>query len=82
MTTYTRFFDMCSGGRQKTPHDVVYIKGSESVAAAKFEEVFGRDPYNTTCDCCGPDFSIEEYDSLHEAQEYDTRWNHNTQTIE
>jgi hypothetical protein len=70
--TYTRFYDMRSGGRSKTPYDVLYIKGNEDEAAETFRARFDRDPYNTTCDCCGPDYSIEEYATLEEARRYDS----------
>ena len=60
MTTgkYVRFYDMNSGGMAKTPYETIYIEASFTVAAQVFEEKFGRDPSNVTCECCGPDFSF------------------------
>ena len=68
---FTRFFDMCSGGSEKTSFEVIYIEGNEAEATELFKLHFGRDPNNVTCECCGPDFSISERPSLEAAREYD-----------
>lgn len=58
--TWTKFYDMHSGGGAKTDYEQIYIHAPESEAAEIFEEKFGRNPYNTTCNCCGGDYSIDE----------------------
>jgi hypothetical protein len=63
MPKFTRFYDMCSGGRQKLEHDVIFIEGDEASATARFMAVFGRDPHNVTCSCCGQDYSVWECDT-------------------
>ena len=70
MPKYTKFFDMCSGGEQKTEFECIVIEGDEETATDIFTRKFGRDPRNVTCRCCGPDFSIGEYDSYDEATAY------------
>jgi hypothetical protein len=69
---WTRFYDMCSGGREKTDYSTIYIEAGEKEAIELFEREFGRDPRNTTCHCCGPDFGIDEYDGFEAATEHDT----------
>lgn len=67
---WTQFWDMSSGGGQKTEYSKIYIQASQNLAEQIFEELFGRDPHYVTCDCCGPDFSITEYETLEEATGY------------
>lgn len=68
---FYRYFDMSSGGSEKTDYSVIIIEADdESEASSIFEERFEIDPYNTTCYCCGPDFSISEYVSIEDAREY------------
>lgn len=55
------FFDMSSGGSEKTDHSVITIEAqSVHQAISIFEHTFDRDPLNVTCDCCGSDFSISQ----------------------
>jgi len=62
---FTRFSDMCSGGSVKIKGaEWIIIEASEDDAVAYFEKRFDRDPYNVTCDCCGGDYSIDEYETL------------------
>lgn len=68
MSKWTRFYDMASGGDHKEPFDVIYIEAPEAEAERIFSERFGHDPGNITCDCCGSDYSVSEYESLEEAQ--------------
>lgn len=58
---FVMFFDMCSGGGEKTDYSEIIIE-AESIEQAEmiFEDRFNRDPRNVTCGCCGPDFSIYE----------------------
>jgi hypothetical protein len=69
--TVTRFMDMHSGGRLKTPFTHIYIDAPLNKALEIFKEVFKRNPDNVTCKCCGEDFIYEEHDSLEEATAYD-----------
>lgn len=68
---WTVFWDMSSGGSTKLkPYDMIYIQATEDNAIKIFEDIFDRDPYNVTCDCCGQDYSIDEYSSLEQATGY------------
>jgi hypothetical protein len=61
------FYDVSSGGTQKTPHKIIYIKANnEEEAIKKFEDYFDRDPLNTSCDCCGEDFAIDTVETINE----------------
>jgi hypothetical protein len=71
--TVTRFMDMHSGGRLKTPYTHIYIDEPLGEAIRTFKELFKRDPDNVTCKCCGEDFVYEEYESLEEATAYDRK---------
>jgi hypothetical protein len=73
---FTRFMDMHSGGSCKIDingvgKQYIYIEAPEDAAVAIFEERFGRDPHNVTCNCCGNDYSISESPTLEEASGYD-----------
>lgn len=61
---FTYFVDMCSGSSRKTEWDVIFVELPYKYALTWFEDTYGRDPKYVTCECCGPDFSIEEVDSL------------------
>jgi hypothetical protein len=67
--------DMSSGGTCKVPpFEWIYIEAaSAEEAAVVFYSRFGRDPYNVTCDCCGPDYSITSWPTLSEASGYDRK---------
>lgn len=67
---WTRFYDLSSGGRAKTPYDVIYIQASENGAIDEFERTFFHDPLNITCECCGEDYSIRELDEEAFARSY------------
>ena len=62
-TTWTRFFDMSSGGGEKLDWTLIVIQMPEEEAIEHFEDHFDRDPQNVTCECCGGDYSIDEYES-------------------
>lgn len=55
---WTEFFDMSSGGTDKTEFRSIYIEADERTAAIYFERRFGFSPYVETYECCGPDFYI------------------------
>ncbi len=59
---WTRFYDMHSGGDAKMPFSCVYIEAEEDTAVAAFKRIFGHNPANVTCTCCGADFSVWEMD--------------------
>lgn len=67
---WTKFWDMHSGGREKTSYSKVYVEAPYDEAVQFFESWFGRDPHNVTCQCCGPDFSVDESPSLRQATAY------------
>jgi hypothetical protein len=69
----TRFMDMHSGGRLKTPFTHIYVDAPLDEALAIFKDTFQRDPNNVTCKCCGEDFVYEEYNSLEDATAYDRK---------
>lgn len=73
----TRFMDMHSGGKLKTPFTHIYIDEPLGEAIKTFKNLFKRNPNNITCKCCGEDFVYEEYQSLEEATAYDrgAEWN-------
>jgi hypothetical protein len=71
--TWTRFWDMNSGGGQKEEQNLIFIEAPKEEATAYFEERFGHDPNNVTCNCCGEDYSICESKTLEEASEYHRR---------
>lgn len=59
------FFDLASGGYKKTPYDYIYITApSEEEAVVEFEDYFGFSPEETTCECCGSDYSIYETEEI------------------
>lgn len=71
---WTKFMDMHSGGSCKLdPYEYIYIEANQENAEAIFERQFHRDPNNITCDCCGEDYSISEYDSIEAATSYERR---------
>jgi hypothetical protein len=80
----TRFMDMHSGGKLKTPFTHIYVDAPIDEALAIFIDTFQRDPNNVTCKCCGEDFVYEEYNSLEEATAYDCKaeWNDTKQRFD
>ncbi len=76
---WTRFMDMHSGGDNKIEDlEYIYLEMSRKDAERVFEELFGQDPYEIACSCCGQNFSVSEYSSLEEA----TRYERGTKTVE
>lgn len=61
-----------SEGR-KTEWEQVFIEALSVEGAVQiFSDRFDRHPGATSCDCCGPDYSITEYDDLKELIECNT----------
>lgn len=69
--SWTHFMDMHSGGRAKLDWEHIFIELPEAEAKAYFEQRFGRDPIHTSCHCCGPDYSIDEEQTLEQASGYE-----------
>jgi hypothetical protein len=73
--------DMASGGSTKVAgKEYIYIELPEDEAIQVFEQMFNHNPYNVTCDCCGGDYSIRDYDTIEDATNYDRR--SSTQSVE
>lgn len=69
--TWTVFNDMHGGGHLKVEsYERIYINTARDPAMAVFRDRFGQDPEKITCQCCGQDYSIREYDSLEAATKY------------
>lgn len=66
----THFWDMHSGGSQKLDWDKIVIEAPQAEAEIVFYNRFNRNPNRVTCSCCGSDYSISEFDSLAEAENY------------
>lgn len=64
---------MHSGGGQKLQWSDIYIEAAEERAREVFEERFDRDPGYVTCECCGPDYSGIEDETLEEATRFRRR---------
>lgn len=61
---YTRFYDMHSGGGQKTDYATIYIEAAEEDAKNIFLGRFHRNPDQVTCNCCGEDFAYWEVEAI------------------
>lgn len=68
---WTRFMDLCSGGGTKIDYEYIYIEADEDRAVEIFEQMFEQSPYETACECCGPNFSISFENTLEGLTEYD-----------
>lgn len=60
MTTWTHFWDMCSGGTQKENFAHCFIEAPIAEARTVFYTRFGHNPDCVTCTCCGEDYSTSE----------------------
>jgi hypothetical protein len=69
LNMWTHFNDMHSGGGRKLDYEHIFIEAEEEKAAELFERIFRRDPYNVTCYCCGPDYSINEVEEIQDFYE-------------
>jgi hypothetical protein len=67
---WTEFWDMHSGGGQKTDWDRIYIEAPEAEARLIFYNRFGHSPERVTCTCCGEDYSISEGLTLEQVSGY------------
>jgi hypothetical protein len=69
---WTHFYDMHSGGPKKLQWQHIFIQAPQEEAEIIFQNRFGRDPRNVTCECCGSDYSIHFEKTLEEMKKY---WN-------
>lgn len=67
---WTHFWDMHSGGGQKEKYHHIFIEAPLKEAEVIFYNHFGHSSDRVTCTCCGPDYSVSEYESLAEASGY------------
>ena len=58
--TWTKFFDMHTGGFNKEPWDTILIQAPRTEAINVFLNVFGHNPHDIGCKCCGINYSIVE----------------------
>ena len=70
---WTKFWDMCSGGKEKEKWEIIYIQASEDEAKVIFYNRFGHNPERVTCTCCGEDYSISSESDIHELTSYHQR---------
>lgn len=68
-----QFMDMHSGGKLKLPpYQYIYVEApSKHEATELFTSYFGINPFNITCECCGQDFYIQDFESFDEASAYE-----------
>lgn len=59
----TVFIDMHTKGYTKHGSDFIIVTAPEEKAIRIFTAKF-QDPEYVTCDCCGPDYAVHEYDSI------------------
>jgi hypothetical protein len=78
--TWTQFWDMNSGGGRKEPFEHCYIEAPEDEAVAVFYSRFGHNPNRVTCTCCGPDYSVSDYETLEQASGYHRGCDHDRET--
>lgn len=73
--TWTRFWDMNSGGGRKEDFRFCFIEASEDEAKSVFYSRFGHSPDRVTCTCCGEDYVVEEVgETLEEATSGQRAW--------
>lgn len=69
--TWTRFYDMHSGGGQKEAFSSAYIEAPTDEAIEIFFDRFGHHPEHVTCECCGEDYAVHNHETLEDASAYD-----------
>ena len=68
---FTMFMDMHSGGKLKIPpYQYFVIEADEEDANGIFQSEFDRNPWQTTCSCCGNDYSAHTDDTLAQLSGY------------
>lgn len=68
--TWTLFWDMHSGGRQKEKWSHIYIEAPKEEAKVIFYNRFHHNPERVTCTCCGQDYTIDEEPTLEESSAF------------
>jgi hypothetical protein len=67
---WTLFWDMHSGGGTKVGNYAkIYVQAPYDEAVDWFTDRY-RDPHYVTCECCGPDYSVNEYPTLEKATRF------------
>ena len=69
---WTRFYDLHGGGYRKTDFNSIYIEAELEEAVRIFEEKLDYNPITYSCDCCGPDFIINEEDEENVPEQSET----------
>ena len=64
------------GGTKVDAYEHIYIEAPEDIATDVFRQRFKRDPRNVTCECCGPDYSVDEWPSLKQASGHERNCRH------
>lgn len=57
--SWTKFWDMHSGGGSKEKWEMIYIEAPKDEAIVIFYNRFRHNPKRVTCTCCGEDYAIE-----------------------
>jgi|9_EtaG_2_1085328.scaffolds.fasta_scaffold34302_2 hypothetical protein len=66
----------------KTPYYVIYVVSDDIWRADEvFKDEFGFSFESRTCDCCGPDFWVQEIDSIKDDEVPERRLGHDVKTL-
>lgn len=76
--TWTLFWDMHSGGGTKEgPYENIYIEAPRDEAKIVFYNRFKHNPDRVSCTCCGPDYTIDESESLEQLSGFHRKCQYN-----
>jgi hypothetical protein len=64
---WTVFLDMHCGGDCKEDASLIFIEAGIEEAKVVFYNMFHHNPERVSCTCCGPDYAIDEWESLERA---------------
>ena len=79
--TWTKFWDMHSGGGSKEEWNFISIEAPEKEAKIIFYNRFGHNPERVSCTCCGRDYSIDEYKTLEEIHKFLKEYDKNKSSL-
>ena len=68
---------MYAGGYRKEEFDVLIMEAPREAAIAAFTTIFDHEPTSSACShsgCCGPDYEIDQYDTLETCMALTTRY--------
>jgi len=71
---WTKFFDMSSGGSEKTQWSIIVFEAKKKDAIKYANWKWDIHPDNVTCTCCGTDFSASTHETLEQAVEFHLEW--------